>query len=126
MTLSARASYLVADGAAFGFAQEKGPRSMRPRSFNGGTGDGSGTHEWIIMRDSKNQPAAVVRRLRFVGEVFFRVVTWAPTSEGRELVGYFPSLELADRSVKFRPPILIAQSGPPNGRGASPSHSRTL
>ena len=62
--------------------------------------------EWIVMRDSKSQPAAVIRTVKLGprGETFFRVVTWAPTSEKRELVGYFQTLAIADRSVKFTPP----------------------
>ena len=35
------------------------------------------------------------------GESFYRVVTWSPTSEGRTLVGYFPTLQDADRSILF-------------------------
>lgn len=58
------------------------------------------------MRDSKSQPAAVIRTVKLGprNETFFRVVTWAPTSEGRQLVGYFETLAIADRSVKFVPP----------------------
>ena len=66
-----------------------------------------GESEWIIMRDAKNQPAAVVRTVKLGprNETFFRVVTWAPTSEGRHLVGYFETLAIADQSVLFVPPV---------------------
>ncbi|WP_213816119.1 hypothetical protein [Glaciihabitans sp. dw_435] len=48
-----------------------------------------GMSEWILMRDDHRHPAAVVVALRFGPrkELFYRVVTWAPTSEGRTLVG---------------------------------------
>ena len=81
--------------------------------------------KWIIMRDSRAEPAGVIRRLLFNRQVVFRVVTWAPTSDGRQLVGYFPSLEVADRSIKIRPPTLEARTGPPNGRGSQPAHGGT-
>jgi len=57
------------------------------------------------MRDSKTEPAGVIRTVKLgtSNETFYRVVTWAPTSEGRELVGYFDTLADADRSVLFRP-----------------------
>lgn len=71
--------------------------------------------EWMLMRGSKREPAAIIRALRMGprAELFYRVVTWAPTSAGRVLVGYFATLEEADRSVLFdnaAPP-----KGPPNG-----------
>lgn len=71
--------------------------------------------EWVLMRGSKREPAAIVRALRMGprAELFYRVVTWAPESDGRVLVGYFATLEDADRSVLFdnnAPP-----KGPPNG-----------
>ena len=81
--------------------------------------------EWVIMRDSRTEPVGVIRRLRFSGQWVFRVVTWAETSEGRELVGYFPSLEVADRSIKFQPPALASHTGPPNGRRSPPAHGGT-
>ena len=71
--------------------------------------------EWVLMRGSNQEPAAVVRTVRMGPRagLFYRVVTWAPTSAGRALVGYFATLEEADRSVLFdthAPP-----KGPPNG-----------
>jgi hypothetical protein len=61
--------------------------------------------EWIIMRESKSEPVAVVRIVRMGPRnvSFYRVVTWAPTSEGRTLVGYYVTLAEADRAVLFRP-----------------------
>ncbi len=62
--------------------------------------------EWIVMRDKKTEPAAVIRIVRLGPreELYYRVVTWAPRSEGRTLVGYFRSLGDADRAVLFVPP----------------------
>ncbi len=56
------------------------------------------------MRDAKNEPAAVIRAVRIGprNELFYRVVSWAPTSDGRILVGYYATLQLADRAVLFR------------------------
>lgn len=64
-----------------------------------------GEVEWVIMRDSKTQPAAIIRIVKMGprNENFYRVVTWAPTSEGRSLVGYYVTLAEADRSVHFVP-----------------------
>lgn len=71
--------------------------------------------EWVIMRGSNREPAAIIRAVRMGPreELFYRVVTWAPTSAGRSLVGYFTTLEEADRSVLFD--NAIAPKGPPNG-----------
>jgi hypothetical protein len=62
--------------------------------------------EWIIMRDEKTKPAGIIRRVKLGprDENFYRVVTWAPTSENRALVGYFTTLQEADRAILFRPP----------------------
>ncbi len=60
--------------------------------------------EWIIIRDSPRLPAAVIRRLDHDGLPIWRVVTWAPSSEGRRLVGYFNTIEEADQAVRFTPP----------------------
>jgi len=64
-----------------------------------------GENEWVIMRDSKMHPAGVIRMLKMGPrhETFYRVVTWAPTSADRRLVGYYPTLEAADRSILFTP-----------------------
>ena len=65
-----------------------------------------GVAEWVLMRESRTEPAAIVRAVTMGnrGERFFRVVTWAPTSEDRQLVGYYPSLSEADQAVLFDPP----------------------
>ncbi len=62
-----------------------------------------GVAEWIIMRDSRTEPAGVIKVVQLGprNESFYRVVTWAPTSEGRTLVGYFATLQEADRSILF-------------------------
>lgn len=71
------------------------------------------------MRGSNQEPAAVVRTLRMGprAALFYRVVTWAPTSAGRVLVGYLATLEEADRSVLFdnNAPPKGPPKGPPNG-----------
>jgi len=61
--------------------------------------------EWIVMRDARNEPAAVIRAVRIGprNELFYRVVSWAPTSDGRTLIGYYATLQLADRAVLFGP-----------------------
>lgn len=61
--------------------------------------------EWIIMRDSTTEPVGVIRVMKLGprDETFFRVVTWAETSEARSLVGYFRSLSEADQSIRFTP-----------------------
>jgi hypothetical protein len=59
--------------------------------------------EWIILRNHWVRPAAVVRRIeaRNGAPARFRVVTWAPTSDGREFVGRYVTLEAAHRAVRF-------------------------
>ncbi len=59
--------------------------------------------EWVILRDSRTEPAGVIKVVTLGprGESFYRVVTWSPTSEGRTLVGYFSTLQEADRSILF-------------------------
>jgi hypothetical protein len=63
-------------------------------------------NDWIIMRDNQREPVGVIRTLRMGprNQLFYRVVTWAPTSEGRTLVGYYPTLDEADRSILFSNP----------------------
>jgi len=59
--------------------------------------------EWIIMRDSRTEPAGVIKVVQLGPrrESFYRVVTWAPTSADRTLVGYFATLQEADQSILF-------------------------
>jgi hypothetical protein len=49
--------------------------------------------EWLMENGWPPDPIAVVRRLEIPNGnhniTRFRVVTWAPTSEGRELIGYY-------------------------------------
>ena len=45
--------------------------------------------EWLLKVPGQPEPLAVVRRVRIRGRHAFRAVTWAPTSAGRELIGYF-------------------------------------
>jgi hypothetical protein len=55
-----------------------------PRRLAAGT-------EWTMQVPGQPEPLAVIRRLRFGGRPVYRAVTWAPTSAGRELIGYFRS-----------------------------------
>jgi hypothetical protein len=75
-------------------------------------------NEWIIMRNSQREPVGVIRALRMGprDELFYRVVTWAQTSEGRTLVGYYQTLDEADRSILFvNPSPRCPTSAPPPG-----------
>jgi hypothetical protein len=47
--------------------------------------------EWLLSVPGQPEPIAVIKRLKFEGRVVYRAVTWAPTSGGRELIGYYPS-----------------------------------
>jgi len=66
--------------------------------------------EWVIMRNSPSHPKALVRFFPASPErpAFYRAVTWAPASDQRELIGYFPTLELADEAVLEDPPGRIS------------------
>lgn len=47
--------------------------------------------EWVVEVPGHPEPTHVIRRLKMQGVKRFRVVTWAPTSAGRNLIGYFDS-----------------------------------
>lgn len=55
--------------------------------------------EWLLSQGALGTPYAVIRRFAFGDlnrpDVWFRVVTWAPRSEGRELIGWCRTLEAA-------------------------------
>jgi hypothetical protein len=55
--------------------------------------------EWLLRQGAAGTPYAVVRRFAFGDpnrpDIWFRVVTWAPTSTGRELIGWCRTLEAA-------------------------------
>lgn len=55
--------------------------------------------EWELRNGWPPDPIAIVRKLSFQRgsqvDVFYRAVTWAPESDSRELIGYFPTLEIA-------------------------------
>lgn len=55
--------------------------------------------EWLLSQGALGTPYAVVRRFAFGDvnrpDVWFRVVSWAPRSEGRELIGWCRTLEAA-------------------------------
>jgi hypothetical protein len=56
--------------------------------------------EWIVLRNLWVQPSAIIRRIDGP-QPHYRVVTWAPTSAERRLVGRYLTLEAADRAVLF-------------------------
>jgi hypothetical protein len=60
-----------------------------------------GEAEWVVMRNSPSQPKALVRLVPATEErpAHYRAVTWAPSSQQRLLIGYFPTLEAADEAV---------------------------
>ena len=62
--------------------------------------------EWIILRDDRRRPKALVRRFEFgeYNETWYRIVFWAPRSEDRRLVGWTRNLEVADMAVRFGEP----------------------
>lgn len=55
--------------------------------------------EWLLRQGTLGTPYGVVRRFAFGDpnrpDVWYRVVTWAPTSDGRELIGWCRTLESA-------------------------------
>lgn len=55
--------------------------------------------EWTMAVPGQPEPIAVIRRLRFEGRHVYRAVTWAPTSAGRELIGYYRSGDAAAVAV---------------------------
>lgn len=65
-----------------------------------------GEVEWVIMRNSPSRPKALVRLLPARGEhpALYRAVTWSPHSRDRRLIGYYPTLALADEAVLEDPP----------------------
>jgi len=69
-----------------------------------------GVDEWVVMRNSPSLPKAVVRFFEATerSPAFYRAATWAPRSEERELIGYYPTLELADSAILEDSPGRIA------------------
>lgn len=57
--------------------------------------------EWVVMRNSPSLPKAVIRLLPATDAraSVYRVVTWAPLSGDRKLIGYYPTLDAADEAV---------------------------
>ena len=55
--------------------------------------------EWLLSQGALGTPYAIVRHFAFGDvnrpDVWFRVVTWAPRSEERELIGWCRTLEAA-------------------------------
>lgn len=73
--------------------------------------------EWIVMRHERTRPKAIIRRFDATTEhaTYFRVVTWAPLSADRILVGRYRSLEAADEAVLVDSPAQIT-NGPDKDR----------
>ncbi len=72
--------------------------------------------EWVVIRNYPDSPAALIRRLdaTFEHTTYFRVVTWRPTSAGRQPIGRFASLKEADCAVFFEPENGATKISPPN------------
>lgn len=45
--------------------------------------------EWLIQVPGQPEPYAVIRILKIDGRPVYRAVTWARTSGGRQLIGYY-------------------------------------
>lgn len=63
--------------------------------------------EWVMQAAPGQPPYAVIRLIGFGDpsrpELFYRVVTWAPASDGRRLLGYCRSLtEAAELAWDFK------------------------
>lgn len=58
---------------------------------------------------------AVIRLLELGGERGYRAVTWAPTSQGRELIGYYRTLRAACAAAHDRFVRSHGSLGPING-----------
>jgi hypothetical protein len=69
------------------------------------------------MRHERTTPKAIVRRFNATADhpTYFRVVTWAPISKDRKLIGRYPSLEKADEAVLVDSPATITH-GPDKDR----------
>lgn len=76
-----------------------------------------GDCEWIVMRHERSRPKALIRRFDTTPErtTYFRVVTWAPLSKDRKLIGRYASLDLADGPVLVDSPAQITH-GPDKDR----------
>lgn len=59
---------------------------------------------------------AVIRLIEVRGERGYRVVTWAPASEQRRLVGYYRTLRSAAWAGHQNYLRSLGNPGPPNGR----------
>lgn len=86
--------------------------------------------EWTIRVPGQPEPIALVRLLHLRGRPTYRAVTWAPSSAGRELVGYFPSGDAAAVAVwrKYvddtaRHDDRAARASVPPGRGSGRGRS---
>ena len=67
--------------------------------------------EWVVMRNSASHPKAVLRRLEADPghPPFFSAMSRAQAPSDRRLIGYSPSLELADLAILEDAPQLITR-----------------
>lgn len=64
-----------------------------------------GTDTWIIMREYREIPKAIVHRLTATnGESKYMLMTWEPIAADRRLVGMHASLDDADKAVPWPNP----------------------
>jgi hypothetical protein len=70
----------------------------------------------VVIRNYPDSPAALIRRFdaTFDHTTYFRVVTWRPTSSGRQLIGRFAMLKEADCAMFFEPENGATKVSPPN------------
>jgi hypothetical protein len=70
----------------------------------------------VDIRNYPDSPAALIRRFdaTFEHTTYFRVVTWRPTSAGRQLIGRFATLKEADCAVFFEAVNGATKISPPN------------
>jgi hypothetical protein len=70
----------------------------------------------VIIRNYADSPAGLIRRFDATESTttYFRLVTWRPTSAGRELIGRFATLKDADCAVRFIPIDGATETSPPN------------
>ncbi len=72
----------------------------------------TGTDTWIIMREYRQQPKAIVHRLTTTdGTPRFLLMTWEPIAADRRLVSMHTSLDEADAAVPW--PTQESAASPP-------------
>jgi len=66
--------------------------------------------EWVVMRNSPSQPKGAVRFFPATAEhpAYYRATTWSIRQSDQLLIGYYPTLDLADAAILEDPPGRIA------------------